>query len=86
MVPEFCALGFLTTGHMHVTVSVFWVFFLHHYIQERETFHEVFLSLSYTSSSCFNVMTIMVLELHALGFFTKGHMHVTVFHHQKRGP
>jgi hypothetical protein len=34
--------------------------------------------LRYTSSSHFIVMTPMVLEFSALGFFTIGHMHVTV--------
>jgi hypothetical protein len=31
------------------------------------------------------VVTLMVPELRALGLFTIGNMHVTVFHHQKRG-
>jgi hypothetical protein len=31
-------------------------------------------------------VTPMVPELRAFGFFTIGHMHVTLFYHQKRGP
>jgi hypothetical protein len=38
-----------------------------------------FFELCYTSSLHFIVLTPMVLELRALGFFTIGHMHVTVF-------
>jgi hypothetical protein len=34
---------------------------------------------SYTSSSHFIIVTPMVTELRALGFFTIGHMHVIVF-------
>jgi hypothetical protein len=38
-----------------------------------------FFELSYTSSLHFIVLTPMVPELRALGFFTIGHMHVAVF-------
>jgi hypothetical protein len=38
-----------------------------------------FPQLHYTSSSHFVIVTTMVLELCALGFFTLGHMYVTVF-------
>ena len=80
MVPELRALTFSTIGHMHVTV--FRVFFSTPFNARTWNFPWGSSQLSYTSSSCFTSMTPMVSELSALG----GHMHVTVFHHQKRGP
>jgi hypothetical protein len=49
--------------------------FPHRLILEPVTFHEV----NYILSSAFIVVTTLVLELCALGSFTVGHMHVTMF-------
>jgi hypothetical protein len=77
MVLELRALGFFTIGHMHVTV--FQGFFSTPFHIGTWNFPWSSSELSYTSSSHFIIITPMVPELRALGFFTKGHMHVTVF-------
>jgi hypothetical protein len=84
MVPELSALGFFTMGHMHVTV--FREFCVYIVSYRNLNFSCGFSKLSYTLSTRFIIVTTVVPELRALGIFTIGHLHVTVFHHQKRGP
>jgi hypothetical protein len=83
MVPESCALGFFTIGHMHVTVL--WIFSTMFHIGTW-SFPWGFSELSYTSSLRFIVLTTMVSELCALVYFTIGHVHAIVFNHQKQDP
>jgi hypothetical protein len=132
MVSELRFLGFITIGHMHVTVfrdfffytvsyrnpklsmrffwvklhiefafhrrdpygsgvTLPWIFYYRTYACNSfrgffstpfhigtRNFPWGFSDLSYTSCLRFIVVTTMVPELHALGFFTVGHTHVTV--------
>jgi hypothetical protein len=78
MVPELHALRFFTIGqNMHVIV--FRVFFSTPFHIGTWNCPWSSSELSYTLSLGFIILTPMVPELHALRFFTIGHMHVIVF-------
>jgi hypothetical protein len=75
LVLELRALGFLLQVHVYVTVFRGFFYTLSHI--GTWNFPCGFSEVSYISTSRFVVLTSLVLELRALGYFTMGHMHAT---------